>query len=76
MTIRWYEKLLGPEVPYLNAIGLLMYLSNNTMPNIAFVVSMLAKFSSYPTWRYYNGIKQVLFLYIYGTIDMGLLYRP
>ena len=43
------EKLLGPEVPYLNAIGLLMYLANNTRPNITFVVSMLAKFSSYPT---------------------------
>lgn len=25
-----YEKLLGLEVPYINAIGTLMYLANNT----------------------------------------------
>ena len=37
------------EKLYLNAIDLLMYLTNNTRPNIAFVVSMLARFSSYPT---------------------------
>ena len=29
------EELLGPEVPYLSAIGALMYLTNYTLPNIA-----------------------------------------
>ncbi|KAI5676244.1 hypothetical protein M9H77_07194 [Catharanthus roseus] len=49
------EELLGPEVPYLSAIGALMYLANNTSPDIAFVVNLLARFSSSPTrqyWRY------------------------
>lgn len=28
------EELLGPEVPYLSAIGALMYLANYTRPDI------------------------------------------
>ena len=42
------EELLRPEVPYLSAIGELMYLANCTMPNISFAVNMLARFSSSP----------------------------
>ena len=43
------EELLGPEVPYLSAIGALMYLANCTRPDIAFAVNLLARFSSTPT---------------------------
>ena len=34
------EEILGPHVPYLSVIGALMYLANNTRPNIAFVDSI------------------------------------
>ena len=37
------EEILGPKVPYLNAIGILMYLARS---DIAFVVNLLACFSS------------------------------
>jgi hypothetical protein len=30
------EEVLGQEYPYLSVIGALMYLANNTRPNIAF----------------------------------------
>ena len=37
------EELLGTEVPYLSAIGALMYLANSTLPDIAFAVNLLAR---------------------------------
>ncbi|XP_075073879.1 secreted RxLR effector protein 161-like [Nicotiana tabacum] len=50
-----------------------MYLANNTRPDIAFAVSLLARFSSSPTRRHWNGVKHI-FRYLRGTIDMGLFY--
>ena len=46
------EELLGPEVPYLSAIGALMYLANCIRPDIAFSVNLLARYSSAPTRRH------------------------
>ena len=43
------EEPLGPKVPYLSAIGTLMYLANATRPNIAFYVNLLARYISSPT---------------------------
>jgi hypothetical protein len=43
------EGILGPEVPYLSAIGVLMYLANSTRPDIAFAVNLLARHSAIPT---------------------------
>jgi hypothetical protein len=68
------EKALGPEIPYLSAIGALMYLANNTRPDIVFSINVLARYSSDPTRRHWNGIKHVL-RYLCGTRDMGLFYR-
>ena len=68
------EKVLGPEVPYLSAIGALMYLANNTRPDIAFSVNLLARYSNSPTKRHWNGIKH-LFRYLRGTQDLGLFYQ-
>ena len=67
------EKLLGPEVPYLSAIGALMYLENCTRPNIAFSMNLLARYSSAPTLRHWNGVKHLL-RYLRGTSDIGLFY--
>ncbi|KAJ9544551.1 LOW QUALITY PROTEIN: hypothetical protein OSB04_024258 [Centaurea solstitialis] len=67
------EEVLGPEVPYLSAIGALMYLTNCTRPDISFAVNLLARFSSSPTKRHWNGIKHI-FRYLRGTVDLGLFY--
>jgi len=67
------EELLGPNVPYLSAIGALMYLANGTRPDIAFSVNLLARYSSSPTKRHWKGIQHI-FRYLRGTIDKGLFY--
>ena len=43
------EKLLGLEVPYLSAIGALMYLANFTRLDIVLSVNLLVRYSSAPT---------------------------
>jgi len=63
----------GPEVPYLSAIGALMYLVNCTRPDIAFATNLLVRFSLSPTWRHWNGIKHV-FHYLRGTTNFSLFY--
>ena len=66
------EDILGQEVPYLSAIGALLYLENCTKPNIAFVVNLLPRFNA-PIRRHWNGIKHI-FRYLQGSQDLGLLY--
>ena len=46
------EDDLGPKMPYLSAIGALMYLATHTRPNISFAVNLLSRFSSCPTQRH------------------------
>jgi len=68
-----YEELLGLEVPYLSGIGVLMYLANYAWSDILFPVNLLARYSSSPTQRHWNGVKHI-FCYLIGTMDMGLFY--
>ena len=60
------EELLGPEVPYLSAIGALMYLATCTHPDNAFPNNLLARYSPVSTQRHWNGIKHIL-RYLKGT---------
>ena len=67
------EELLGPKVPYLSSIGTLIYLANCTRPNIAFSINLLARYSSAPTQKHWNGIKHML-CYLHETAYIGLFY--
>ena len=49
------EEILGPHVPYLSTIGALMYLVNNTQPNIAFIVNIIARHNAALTKRHWIG---------------------
>ena len=73
VLVKKNEELLDPEVPYVSVICALMYLANYTRPNIAFSVNLLARYSSAPTRKHWNGIKHIL-RYLRGTTDMGLFY--
>ena len=63
------EETLGPKVPYVSAIGALMYLANYARPDIAFAVNLLAMYSSAPIRRHWNGIKHI-FHYLCGTTNL------
>jgi hypothetical protein len=52
--------VLGSEYPYLSDIEALMYLANNTRPDITFAVNLFARYSAAPTMHYWNGVKNVL----------------
>ena len=67
------EELLGCEVPYLSAIGALMFLANCTRLNIVLSINLLARYSFSPTQRHWNGIKHIL-CYLQGTTYMSLFY--
>ncbi|RVW88003.1 Retrovirus-related Pol polyprotein from transposon TNT 1-94 [Vitis vinifera] len=70
---RFYMDKAHLLIPYLSAIGALMYLANCTRPDIAFSINLLARYNSAPTRRHWNGIKHIL-RYLRGTTDMGLFY--
>ena len=53
------KDILGPKVPYLSAIRASLYLANCTKLDMAFAVSFLARFTTYPTRRHWNGIKHI-----------------
>jgi hypothetical protein len=68
------EDVLKQEYTYLSVIGALMYLTNNTRPDIAFAVNYLARHSAAPTIRHWNDINNILW-YLVGTIDLGLYFQ-
>jgi hypothetical protein len=46
------EEVLGSEYPYLSAIRALMYLTNNTRPDIVFAVNLLIRYNVTPTMHH------------------------
>jgi len=68
-----HEELLGLKVPHLSAIWALMYLANYTRSNISFAINLLARYSSSPTWRNWNGVKHIL-CYLKSIMNMSLFY--
>jgi hypothetical protein len=67
------EEILGPKIPYLNAIEALMYLANCTRLDIAFAINLLARYNSTPIKKHWNEVKYIL-RYFHGTTKMRLFY--
>ncbi|KAM2240077.1 hypothetical protein ACFXTI_009541 [Malus domestica] len=66
------EEILEREVPYLSAIGALLYLAQCIRPDISFTVNLLARYSNAPTCKHWNGVKDI-FRYFKDT---GYLSYP
>jgi hypothetical protein len=60
---------------YRSIIGMLLYLSTNTRPDIAYTVSQVARFSANPKQIHARAVKQIL-RYLKGTINQGTLFKP
>ena len=63
------------SIPYINAVGALMYLAVATRPDIAHTVSVLSRFNTNPGMAHWKAVKH-LFRYIKGTMDYTLTYGP
>jgi hypothetical protein len=62
-------------IPYLSAVGALMYLGLTTRPDISNAVGILSRFSANPGPTHWNAVKH-LFRYLQGTKDLKLVYGP
>ena len=60
---------------YASAIGMLMYLSTNTRPDIAFAVHQAARFTHDPRAPHTEAVKRIV-RYLKGTADKGLVLKP
>jgi hypothetical protein len=69
------DKAFMCTVPYMSAIGALMYLGIATHPDIVFAVGILCRFMVRPGPEHWKAVKH-LFRYLRGTINYHLTYAP
>ncbi|KAF0731296.1 Reverse transcriptase Ty1/copia-type domain-containing protein [Aphis craccivora] len=60
------------EVPYREAVGSLLYLSQITRPDITFAVNLVSRYLEKPLTIHWN-LKRI-FKYLKGTFNYGLIY--
>jgi len=60
---------------YRSALGMLMYLVNNTRPECAFAVNACAQYSINPKAPHAEAIRRIC-RYLKGTIDKGIIIKP
>jgi len=75
---------LGPDIDgaameenweYASIIGMLMYLANNTRPDIAHAVHACARYTHNPKKSHATAVKHIL-RYLQGTKEKGMIIRP
>ena len=61
------------NVPYMSAVGSLMYAMVGTRPDIAFAVGAVSRYASNPGDEHWRAVKRIL-RYLKGTAEKGLLF--
>eukprot|EP00956_Cyclotella_meneghiniana_P018181 scaffold30080_cov40-Cyclotella_meneghiniana.AAC.1 len=64
-----------PTFPYASIIGMLLYLSGHSRPDIAFAVHQCARYTFKPTKRHVAALKRIG-RYLKGTKSRGLILNP
>ena len=59
------------NIPYQQAVGSLLYAAHGTRPDIAFAVSVVARFNNNPGRPHWNAVKRI-FRYLKGTCEFGV----
>jgi hypothetical protein len=62
-------------IPYLEAVGSLMYLSQGTRPDIAYAVGVVSQFSKNPGPSHWKAVTRI-FRYLRGTSSYRLAFGP
>ena len=60
---------------YASVVGMLIYLSTNTRPDITFAVSQVARFNHNPKQSHATAVKTIV-RYLKGTSDKGTIVNP
>jgi Reverse transcriptase (RNA-dependent DNA polymerase) len=60
---------------YPSIVGMLLYLSNNSRPDLVFAVSQVARFTHDPKQSHAAAIKRIV-RYLVGTADKGTIMKP
>jgi len=61
------------NIPYLKAVGSIMYLATTTRPDISYTAGMLARFGLNPGLGHWTAVKHLLH-YLQGTMNYTLTY--
>jgi len=67
------ELAIMQNVPYHEAVGLLMYATLSTHPDICFAVQTVSRFNSKPRLAHWEAVKRI-FRYLKGTKELWLGY--
>ena len=76
------EEIPGPEVPYQGVVGEPMCLTNYIMPNIAFVVNLVARHNATLTKHHWEGVKNIfwypqsIFFQFQKNLDIDMIGWP
>lgn len=62
------------KVPYMPAIGCLLFASQISRPDISYAVNILSRFSKNPGKAHCEAAKRVM-CYLKGTLNKGLVYK-
>ena len=60
---------------YASIVGMLLYLSMNTHPDISFTISQVAHFNHSPKQSHATALKMTV-RYLKGTKDKGMIFKP
>ena len=60
---------------YSSVVGMLLYLSTNTRPDITYAVSQVARFGANPKQSHASAVKMIV-RYLSGTVNQGTIFTP